>query len=113
MAKKAFKSRKNTSPLSSLPSIASAMDSAVASFDGVLQNLLQNPGIVDRPLKKRINQIFIEDAEPLAIYDEQLARWNETAGLSVEQHFEIQRLIQESRKRREIVASILEIAGRS
>ncbi len=99
-------------PLSSLPLIAQIIDEGVTDAENQLRLLeegKEKPYVFDDALVVRIKNLHNSKLEFVDIYLEQIERWKKET-LTMEQHFELMRLVQQSNRLKVLVTSILALA---
>jgi len=99
-------------PLSSLPLIAQIIDEGVTDAENQLRLLeegKEKPHVFDDALVARIKNLHNSKLEFVDIYLEQIERWKKET-LTMDQHFELMRLVQQSNRLKVLVTSILAIA---
>ncbi len=102
----------NWQPISSLPFIASMIDGMAGEAEQQHANLegcRSKPYVLDDTTVERLLKVFVEQAEYLPIYEEQLSRWKDLT-LDPPQRREVERLAAQLPKLRERIASILTLA---
>ncbi len=99
----------NWQPISSLPRIATVIDGQLQACRSQHQTLLKaagQPYTLDDATVARVRRVFGDTADGLAIYDEQLARWNKQP-LASDQRHEVERLAAQVASLHEVVDQIL------
>jgi hypothetical protein len=99
-------------PLSSLPLIAQIIDEGVTDAENQLRLLeegKEKPHVFDDALVARIKNLHNSKLEFVDIYLEQIERWKKET-LTMDQHFELMRLVQQSNRLKVLVTSILALA---
>ncbi|MBS3904831.1 MAG: hypothetical protein KGZ39_05850 [Simkania sp.] len=99
-------------PLSSLPLIAHLIDEGVADAEmqeSLLEEGKEKPHVFDDEMIRRIKKVHTEKLEFIDIYLEQMERWKKET-LTMDEHFEIQRLSKECGRMKLLVMSILSLA---
>ena len=99
-------------PISALPLIGRVIDEGVEGAERQYSLLLEakhRPRVLDDHTVQRTLQVYGETIEDLWVFDEQLARWSRT-GLTPRQRAEVDRLILQQRRMREVVKDILSLA---
>jgi hypothetical protein len=99
-------------PLSSLPLIAQLIDEGVTDAEIQEQLLIEGkekPHVFDDELIRRIKKVHTEKLEFVDIYLQQIERWKKET-LTMEEHFEIQRLSKECGRMKLLAMSILSLA---
>lgn len=96
-------------PLSRLPLIAQIIDDGVEDAGNQHRLLVEGkekPHVFDDALVERIEKLYSEKLEFAGIYAEQIERWKKET-LTIDQHFELQRLIKQVERQKELSISVL------
>lgn len=99
-------------PLSRLPLIAELIDGGVTDAEIQEQLLVEGaekPHVFDDELIKRIKKVHTEKLEFVDLYLQQIERWK-TETLTMDEHFELTRLVKQCERMKDLVASILALA---
>lgn len=99
-------------PISALPLIGKVIDEGLKAAEDQYRLLLEakhRPRVLDDHTVERTVEVFSETQEDLWVFDEQLLRWSKT-GLTPRQRTEVDRLILQQRRMRELVEEILALA---
>ena len=99
-------------PISALPLIGRVIDEGVEGAERQYSLLLEakhRPRVLDDHTVQRTLQVYGETIDDLWVFDEQLARWSKT-GVTPRQRAEVDRLILQQRRMREVVEDILSLA---
>jgi len=100
-------------PIERLASIASHIDGMVESASKQYATLLQarpKPYVLDDYTVNRVVEVFTTQQNDLWLFDEQLRRWK-TGQLSTAQGGEVERLVGQMAKLRQVIDSILHLAN--
>jgi hypothetical protein len=103
----------NWQPLSQLPLIASLIDGGVepaAAQRQILTEARTRPHLLDDATLDRVDQVYREEQEWLAVCEEQLRRWRQDRPATAEER-EIDRLAEEIERLKPIVAEILALSA--
>ena len=102
----------NWQPLSSLPLIAHLIDEGVADAE-IQERLLEEgedkPHVFDDDMIRRIKKLYEEKLQFADIYLEQIERWKKET-LTMDEHFELQRLNKECERTKLLAKSVLTLA---
>jgi hypothetical protein len=99
-------------PISTLPLIGRVIDEGVEGAERQYSLLLEakhRPRVLDDHTVQRTLEVYGETIDDLWVFDEQLARWSKT-GVTPRQRAEVDRLILQQRRMREVVEDILSLA---
>jgi hypothetical protein len=99
-------------PLRCLPDLAEVIDAQLAAAERhqrTLRDARHRPGSLDAATVERVISVYRDEVRFLDIYDEQLARWSRRR-LTVAQRREIERLVVQVARNREVTGSILALA---
>ncbi|MBV8736979.1 MAG: hypothetical protein JO266_19230 [Acidobacteria bacterium] len=100
-------------PISQLPLVASLIDGGVeeaAAQRQILTEARTRPHLLDDATLDRVDQVYREEQEWLAVCEEQLRRWRQDHPSSAEER-EIDRLAEEIERLKPIVAEILALSA--
>lgn len=100
-------------PLSRLPLIAHLIDEGVKDAENqhrLLEEGKEKPHVFDDALISRVQRLYDEKLEFAGIYAEQLERWKKTETLTMDEHFEIQRLAVQVKRMDELSSLVLSLA---
>ena len=99
-------------PITQLSLIARHIDGMVESASEQYANLLQarpKPYVLDDYTVGRVREVFTTQQNDLWLFDEQLKRWK-AGQLSAAQRVEVERLVGQMAKLRQVIDSILNLA---
>jgi len=99
-------------PLSSLPLIARLIDDGVRDAESQEKLLLEGkdkPYVFDDDMVRRIKRVHSEKLDFINIYLEQIERWKKET-LTMDQNFELMRLIKQCERLKVLTTSILDLA---
>jgi len=99
-------------PISALPLIGRVIDEGVEGAERQYSLLLEakhRPGVLDDHTVQRTLQVYGETIDDLWVFEEQLLRWSKT-NLNTRQRTDVDRLILQQRRMREVVEAILSLA---
>jgi hypothetical protein len=99
-------------PITQLSLIARHIDGMVESASEQYANLLQarpKPYVLDDYTVGRVREVFTAQQNDLWLFDEQLKRWK-AGQLSTVQREEVERLVGQMAKLRQVIANILKLA---
>jgi hypothetical protein len=97
-------------PIASLPLVARVIDGQLEAAEEQHRLLLQaRPGSLDDATVERVTRVFTEEVDLLAVYQEQLDRW-QAGPLTVAQRREVERLGGQVARNRNVAAAILALA---
>jgi hypothetical protein len=99
-------------PITQLSLIARHIDGMVESASEQYANLFQarpKPYVLDDYTVGRVRQVFTTQQNDLWLFDEQLKRWK-AGQLSTAQREEVERLVGQMAKLRQVIAAILKLA---
>ena len=100
-------------PIAQLSLIARHIDGMLESASEQYANLLQarpKPYVLDDYTVGRVREVFTTQQNDLWLFDEQLRRW-QTGQLSTAQRKEVERLVGQMAKLRQVIANILQLAN--
>lgn len=87
------------------------LETATEQYE-TLQLALPKPFVLDNYTVGRVIEVFTTQQNDLWLFDEQLRRWQSgQEKLAVEQHTELERLTAQMLKLREVITSVLHLAG--
>jgi hypothetical protein len=99
-------------PISAIGLIGSVIDQGLAAAEDQYRLLLEakhRPRVLDDHTVERVFEVFGETHDDLWVFDEQLVRWSKVP-LTAGQRVEVDRLILQQRRMREVVEEILALA---
>ena len=85
------------------------LESAEENY-GNLQEARPKPHVLDDYTVERVNEVYTTQLNDLWLFDEQLSRWKTTGTLTTEQSREVERLVGQMKRLREVVTAILALA---
>jgi hypothetical protein len=103
----------NWHPISALPMIAFGIDGMLHDTQEQYKTLLKardKPHVLDDDTVDRVHSVFTTQLEYVALYDEQLSRW-ESGRLNSNQRQEVERLIRQIEQLRQVCQQILSLAA--
>jgi hypothetical protein len=103
----------NWQPISQLPLVASLIDGGVeeaAAQRQILTEARTRPHLLDDATLDRVDQVYREEQEWLALCEEQLRRWRQDRPSTAEER-EIGRLAKEIERLKPLVADILALSA--
>ncbi len=109
---KAPKGQPRWHPIAALGLIGSVIDQGLAAAENQYRLLLEakrRPRVLDDHTVERVFEVFGETHDDLWVFDEQLVRWSKVP-LTARQRVEVDRLILQQRRMREVVEEILALA---
>ncbi|MGB8343581.1 MAG: hypothetical protein WCD86_01795 [Ktedonobacteraceae bacterium] len=100
-------------PISRLPLIATHIDgmleAAMENYE-TLQEARPKPHVLDDETVKRVIDVFTTQQNDLWLFDEQLRRWK-AGQITARQRKEIERLVEQMAKLRQVITDILHLAN--
>ena len=100
-------------PIEKLPLLAHHIDGMLESAEenyGNLQEARPKPHVLDDYTVERVNEVYTTQLNDLWLFDEQLSRWKTTGTLTTEQSRDVERLVGQMKRLREVVTAILALA---
>ena len=104
----------NWQPISQLPLVASLLDDGVeeaAAQQQILTEARTRPHLLDDATLDRVDQVYREEQEWLAVCEEQLRRWRQGRPSAAEER-EIDRLAGEIERLKPLIAEILALSAK-
>jgi len=99
-------------PISWLPTISAAISGGLATaqeFHGTLEQGWERPYRMDEATLARVRRVYVEQAEDVELYAEQLRRW-QAGSMSLAQRQEVNHLAGQVEQWRSAIAAVLELA---
>jgi hypothetical protein len=99
-------------PIEKLPILAPHIDGMLETANEQYNNLQEarpKPHVLDDYTVRRVIEVFTTQQNDLWLFDEQLTRWK-AGKLTTEQSKEVERLVDQMKRLREVVTAILALA---